>query len=57
VLTPNDFPSLDAVAQRLLEFQTYYEQIAKHFEWKFTRVELKALVSKLDDHVMCTLAA
>ena len=57
VLTPNDFPSLDAVAQRLLEFQTYYEQIAKPFEWKFTRVELKALVSKLDDHVMCTLAA
>jgi hypothetical protein len=57
VLTPNDFPSLAAVAQRLLEFQSYYEQIAKPFEWKFTRVELKALVSKLDDHVMCTLAA
>ena len=57
VLTPNDFPSLDAVAQRLLEFQSCYEQIAKPFEWKFTRVELKALVAKLNDHVMCALAA
>ena len=47
VLTPNDFPSLNAVAERLLEFQSYYEQIAKPFEWKFTRFELKELFAKL----------
>ena len=57
VLTPNDFPSLDAVAQRLLEFQSYYEQIAKPFEWKFTRHDLKELVAKLSAQSQCSLAA
>ena len=55
VLTPNDFPSLDAIAQRLLEFQSYYERTAKPFEWRFTRVELKAMVAKLNS--TCVLAA
>jgi hypothetical protein len=57
VLTPNDFPSLEAVAQRLLEFQSYYEQIAKPFEWKFTRVELQNLVAKLNTQPESALAA
>jgi hypothetical protein len=57
VLTPNDFPSLDAVAQRLLEFQAYYEQIAKPFEWRFTRVELRELVAKLENPPTRALAA
>jgi len=57
VLTPNDFRSLDAVAQRLLEFQSYYEQIARPFAWKFTRVELQELVAKLKDQPACALAA
>jgi len=46
VLTPNDFPSLTAVAQRLLDFQTHYEQIAKPFQWKFTRTDLANLLAK-----------
>ena len=57
VLTPNDFPSLHAVAQKLLEYQSYYEQIARPFGWKFTRVELQQLVAKLKDQPVCTLAA
>ena len=57
VLTPNDFPSLDAVAKRLLEFQSYYEQIAQPFEWKFTRVQLKELIAKHQDASTCALAA
>jgi len=57
VLTPNDFPSLAAVAHRLLEFQSYYEQIAQPFEWKFTRAELQHLVAKLNDPPACALAA
>jgi hypothetical protein len=47
VLTPNDFPCLEAVEQRLLDFQRYYESIARPFEWKFTRTHLDALLSKM----------
>ena len=47
VLTPNDFPSLAAVEQRLLGFQAYFESIARPFEWKFTRRDLAALLSKI----------
>ena len=46
-LTPNDFPSLAAVAERLLAFQTHYEAIAQPFEWKFTRRNLAALLHKI----------
>jgi hypothetical protein len=55
VLTPNDFPNLPAVAQRLLDFQTYYEQAAQPFEWKFTRADLAKLLEKL--HYATTAAA
>ncbi len=47
VLTPNDFPSLAAVEERLLAFQDYYEAIAKPFAWRFTRRDLAALLNKL----------
>jgi hypothetical protein len=46
VLTPNDFVSLSAVAQRLLTFQNHYEQIARPFEWKFSRANLQELIAK-----------
>lgn len=48
VLTPNDFYSLDEVADRLLQFQERYQQIAKPFEWKFTRDDLSKLMAKLN---------
>ena len=47
VLTPNDFPSLEALAERLLEFQYYWESAARPFEWKFTRQDLTKLLAKL----------
>jgi len=47
VLTPNDFASLDEVADRLLAFQSGYEQIASPFEWKFTRDDLARLMRRL----------
>ena len=47
VLTPNDFTSLDAVAQRLYDFERHYERIGKPFEWAFTRRDLKALMHRL----------
>lgn len=49
VLTPNDFSSLDEVADRLAQFEKRYEQIAKPFEWKFTRRNLTKLIAKLSD--------
>ena len=46
VLTPNDFPDLAAVAERLFQFERYYEGIATPFEWKFTRQDLQAVLAK-----------
>jgi hypothetical protein len=48
VLTPNDFPTLAAVEERLLAFQSHYEAIAQPFEWKFTRRDLAALLNKIN---------
>jgi len=47
VLTPNDFPNLSAVRDRLLQFQQRYEQVATPFQWTFTRRDLVALLAKL----------
>jgi len=47
-LTPNDFSSLDAVRDRLLGFQRYYETIATPFQWTFTRSDLELLLHKID---------
>jgi hypothetical protein len=47
VLTPNDFHSLEMLADRLQRFERHYEVIAKPFEWKFTRANLNKLVQRL----------
>ena len=47
VLTPNDFASLAAVAERLLAFERSYETLAKPFEWTFTRRDLTTLLQKM----------
>lgn len=47
VLTPNDFPSLAAVAERLEQFERHYETIAQPFEWRFTRRDLNQWLEKL----------
>jgi hypothetical protein len=46
VLSPNDFRGLDALAERLLDFQTYWHDTAKPFHWNFTRRDLAALLSQ-----------
>src|SRR5437867_9126972 len=48
ILTPNDFPNLDTLAERLLDFQYYWESAAKPFEWKFSRQDLNELLTKLN---------
>jgi transposase len=47
VLTPNDFGSLTELEDRLLRFQEHYQQAARPFEWKFTRVDLAKLLARL----------
>ena len=47
VLTPNDFPSLDALRQRLHDFERHFESIGKPFEWKFTKKDLTNMLAKL----------
>lgn len=46
VLSPNDFSGLETLAERLLEFQYYWEAAAKPFDWKFTRSDLASLLSR-----------
>ena len=46
-LTPNDFPSLEALEERILGFQQYYESIAKPFQWKFTKHDLQEILCKI----------
>jgi len=47
VLTPNDFSSLEMLADRLERFERHYESIAKPFQWKFTRHDLATLIQRL----------
>lgn len=49
VLTPNDFRNLNQLAERILDFQYYWEPIAKPFEWKYTKADLAKLLNKLKD--------
>ena len=46
VLSPNDLSGLESLAERLLDFQYYWQTTAKPFEWKFTRKDLTALLAK-----------
>ena len=48
IVTPNDFPDLDALEAHLLAFGRRYEQIAAPFQWKFTRHDLHRLLAKAD---------
>ncbi|MEA3365263.1 MAG: IS630 family transposase [Candidatus Hydrogenedentes bacterium] len=47
LLTPPDFPDLETLESRLLEFQSLYEKRAKPFEWKFSRDDLNRLLNDL----------
>jgi hypothetical protein len=47
VLTPNDFSDLNAVAERLLDFQYYWETTGRPFDWRFTRQDLPELIAKM----------
>jgi len=47
VLSPNNFQSVSDLKRALLDFQERYQQAAKPFQWKFTKTDLRNLLSKL----------
>jgi len=49
-LTPNDFHSLAEVKDRLLRFQDHYGAVARPFQWKFSREDLRTLLAKIHAH-------
>lgn len=49
-LTPNDLADLDALADRLLRFGDHYREIARPFDWTFTRADLDGLLARLQTH-------
>ncbi len=46
-LTPNNFDSLDHLAQRITTFETHYNRTATPFDWRFTRTDLHHLLTRL----------
>jgi hypothetical protein len=47
-LQPNNFRDLETLEHHLLDFGRRYQQIARPFEWKFTRHDLNDLLARLD---------
>jgi transposase len=48
VVSPNDFPNLNEIIDRLARFETRYNQTARPFKWRFTTTDLDELLTKLD---------
>jgi transposase len=47
VVAPNDFTDLDQIRNRLAEFETRYNAIARPFNWRFTSTDLNDLLDRL----------
>jgi hypothetical protein len=47
VLTPNDFPDLDAVRMRLALYEDLSNRHPKPFAWKFNRDQLADLLARI----------
>jgi hypothetical protein len=50
LLNPNDFPDTATLARALNDFERHYNQIARPFDWNFTRADLAALLDRLHQH-------
>jgi hypothetical protein len=48
-LSPNSFDWLDELADRLLRFGEHYRQIARPFDWTFTRADLERVLAKITE--------
>ena len=50
VISPNDFPSLEALSETLLAFIARYNQTARPFSWKYTAADLADLIRRISEH-------
>jgi hypothetical protein len=57
VLAPNDLHDLDAVADRIIAFQDYWQATGTPFDWKFTRTDLNHLLARITTHEPLAAAA
>jgi hypothetical protein len=57
VLTPNDFPSLDAIRLRLSLYEELTNRCPRPFEWKFTRQKLANWLQRAAPHFVAEPAA
>ena len=48
-LTPNDFATLPELARHLVDFAQHYRNVARPFEWTFTRADLDRFLDKITD--------
>jgi DDE superfamily endonuclease len=55
-LTPNDFATLPELARHLTDFAQHYRNIARPFEWTFTRAKLDRVIEKITQHEQRPLA-
>ena len=56
-LTPNDFATLPELARHLMDFGQHYRNVARPFEWTFTRTDLERVLDKINDREHAPLAA
>jgi len=47
LLTPDDFPNLDVLANRLTAFEARYNTTAQPFDWRFNRDDLNQLLTRI----------
>ena len=50
LLEPNDFSDLGELARTLNAFEHHWNEIAEPFDWRFTRDDLAALITRLAAH-------
>jgi hypothetical protein len=50
VLTPMDVADEETLSKRILDFQDYYQETAKPFDWTFTAADLKERLDALKDY-------
>jgi hypothetical protein len=47
LLTPDDSPDLDVLANQLAAFEARYNTTAQPFDWRFTRNDLNRLLTRI----------
>jgi hypothetical protein len=57
VLTPNDFPDVEAIRLRLALYEELSNQSPTPFQWKFDRAKLTMLLAKIETHTKLLAAA